>query len=75
MIRIDIGMFAAFYHAALSRSAVLAVASRIGEEGTLPPECKSMNLLADANRMTDECSACLLREVIVSEAQAADHLS
>ena len=34
---------------------------------------KSVNLLADADKMIDECSACLLREVIVSEAQAADH--
>ena len=65
----------------------MATAFRIGQEGTLSPysvmELKlsrnaaaiseSMTLLADADRMIDECSACLLREVIVSEAQAVDH--
>ena len=27
----------------------------------------------EADRLIDECSACLLREVVVSEAQAKDH--
>ena len=34
---------------------------------------KSLDMLAEADRMIEECSACLLREVIVSEAKATDH--
>ena len=34
---------------------------------------KAIRLLEEAERYIDDCSSCLLRDVIVSEAQAADH--
>ena len=34
---------------------------------------RTLTLLADAKQSLDECSSCLLRDVIVSEAQAVEH--
>ena len=34
---------------------------------------RALSLLADAERALEDCSSCLAREVIVSEAQAAEH--
>ena len=34
---------------------------------------KALRHLAEAERSLEECSSCLVRDVIVSEAQAADH--
>ena len=34
---------------------------------------RALTLLADAEQSLDECSSCLLRDVIVSEAQAVEH--
>ena len=34
---------------------------------------RALSFLADAERSIDDCSSCLARDVIVSEAQAAEH--
>ena len=34
---------------------------------------RALSLLADAEQSLDDCSYCLLRDVIVSEAQAVEH--
>ena len=34
---------------------------------------RALTLLADAEQSVDDCSYCLLRDVIVSEAQAVEH--
>ena len=34
---------------------------------------RALDFLADAERALEDCSSCLVRDVIVSEAQAAEH--
>ena len=34
---------------------------------------RALSFLADAERSIDDCASCLARDVIVSEAQAAEH--
>ena len=34
---------------------------------------RALSLLGDAERALDECASCLVRDVIVSDAQALDH--
>ena len=52
------------------------LSSGAGREGILSPcaaDVAALRHLAEAERYLEECSSCLVRDVIVSKAQAAEH--